>query len=1053
MRARRSAESRSRKKTQRPGDGGSQAKDAPGSTSADSAENEAARTTGDAATKEDSKDINNENDDWDDGLIPKKRRLWQGLDGMAIMTFGVVVPIFMSSACCLATPKRITLLLLNHPLETSIELLLLISIPLATALLWSSLCKNNMRYGLGRGITMGAAIGSAIITAALCVAAMFFSSPELQSAIGTDFNVGFCWIAFLSLAAAATGIYLVNRMRLARDFSAARTQVVVFTLAGMVMAVLAFLGAEARPWNIRLAELKAVSTKPAERVAGLHDLRALNAERELRMECSDPRAAGLSGLFIPLKTSSQRELYFAMTGKPYSFREFNSQDISNMPDDDLKRNIVGEKVPGLSLIRSSMDGAVHPTTLSSTIDWTFVFKNGTTATREARAEINLPPGAVVTNLTLWRHGEAQQATVAAAGKAEGFTESSWQQVNLDSPAIISDLGHGRMLLHCNPILQEEEMKVGITMVIPLKADGARAAALNLPTFIATNFDLKDFNHSLKLHSSGALNSNYKNLSAGKIGNNENVITGTLTDKQLESANLTITTARSEVSKPIVVVDAMAVRLAEQDEKKRETKRRLEQEAANAQRERNIIVMIDGSKGMNGQIADVTKALGNKTAGGASKKPRIKVVPPRYVVQEVKRIAAPAPKHLVVVIDGSSTIKPYASELTSALTKLPSAIQTDVIIASQEGTDKTDGVLPLSKALKALKSTDFVGGQNNLQAMVKAAELAGEHQGGAVLWVHGPQPALNEEIYIMSKYVAAPAFYELQVGSGDTDNFDFFKNHSEIGPFTQVARNSTSLAGDLAVFFSKWQPNSNDYAVSMTQTMIRPDDSAAVSPQEADEVLALNANRQVADLIAARFIRKAARIAVAYNIVTPVSCALIANNLDHPGEAEEASEDTSNASNSSSASPANPESRTVNAISPISFEQAPAAVANIATTSYGSKLQGATNGTIGPQGTDCTYVTGINTAGTVRVNNLANLEALLNIIANMAEIGCALAGVALVINGAWKRAPLIAELAGCEVEVSAGQRIAAGLGLIVLGLMVPGLINWFVASARDANLFN
>ncbi|MDR3613015.1 MAG: hypothetical protein P4L53_05565, partial [Candidatus Obscuribacterales bacterium] len=44
------------------------------------------------------------------------------------------------------------------------------------------------------------------------------------------------------------------------------------------------------------------------------------------------------------------------------------------------------------------------------------------------------------------------------------------------------------------------------------------------------------------------------------------------------------------------------------------------------------------------------------------------------------------------------------------------------------------------------------------------------------------------------------------------------------------------------------------------------------------------------------------------------------------------------------------------------------------------LQAATNGTVGPQGQDATYITGVNTAGTVRVNNLANLEALLNIIA-------------------------------------------------------------------------
>src|SRR5438105_658517 len=39
------------------------------------------------------------------------------------------------------------------------------------------------------------------------------------------------------------------------------------------------------------------------------------------------------------------------------------------------------------------------------------------------------------------------------------------------------------------------------------------------------------------------------------------------------------------------------------------------------------------------------------------------------------------------------------------------------------------------------------------------------------------------------------------------------------------------------------------------------------------------------------------------------------------------------------------------------------------------LQGATFGTIAPQAGDATVVVGLNTSGNVRVNNLANLEAL------------------------------------------------------------------------------
>ena len=62
------------------------------------------------------------------------------------------------------------------------------------------------------------------------------------------------------------------------------------------------------------------------------------------------------------------------------------------------------------------------------------------------------------------------------------------------------------------------------------------------------------------------------------------------------------------------------------------------------------------------------------------------------------------------------------------------------------------------------------------------------------------------------------------------------------------------------------------------------------------------------------------------------------------------------------------------------------------------LQGATNGTIGPQAGDATVVSGVNTAGTVRVNNLANLEALLNIIANGMEIlGIAWGGPTMIMG--------------------------------------------------------
>jgi hypothetical protein len=108
------------------------------------------------------------------------------------------------------------------------------------------------------------------------------------------------------------------------------------------------------------------------------------------------------------------------------------------------------------------------------------------------------------------------------------------------------------------------------------------------------------------------------------------------------------------------------------------------------------------------------------------------------------------------------------------------------------------------------------------------------------------------------------------------------------------------------------------------------------------------------------------------------------------------------------------------------------------------LQGATNGTIGPQAGDATVISGVNTAGTVRVNNLANLEALLNIIANGMEIlGIAWGGPTMIMG-------FMHMAAGTQ---DAMKRVLWGAAGVTGGLATPGCINWLVASARDANLFS
>ncbi len=331
-------------------------------------------------------------------------------------------------------------------------------------------------------------------------------------------------------------------------------------------------------------------------------------------------------------------------------------------------------------------------------------------------------------------------------------------------------------------------------------------------------------------------------------------------------------------------------------------------------------------------------------------------------------AAPAPKELVIVVDGSATMRDHIKKLTEALDRLPKGIPTHVIVASQEHPELMRPT-PLKEALVKLQDMKFEGGQDNLQAVVRAAELAGETKGGAVLWAHGPLPALNEEIYIMPSYVAAPLFYELPLGSGETDTYDFFKNHTEIGPFLQVPRNTTEMVSDLGAFFAKWKLDQNGYAVSLTQTSAKPEKSVKASPEEERELLALHANEQIRDYLNTRHITKAARLAVEYGLVSPVSCALVQENTVDNVDAVEGSNDSANNGEPEALATTDKNSDTDNqeTKSDSDTSSSDAFSDSSEESSNAPKLQGATNGTIGPQGSDATFVTGVNTAGTVRVN--------------------------------------------------------------------------------------
>ncbi len=110
------------------------------------------------------------------------------------------------------------------------------------------------------------------------------------------------------------------------------------------------------------------------------------------------------------------------------------------------------------------------------------------------------------------------------------------------------------------------------------------------------------------------------------------------------------------------------------------------------------------------------------------------------------------------------------------------------------------------------------------------------------------------------------------------------------------------------------------------------------------------------------------------------------------------------------------------------------------------LQGATNGTIGPQGSDATVIAGVNTAGAVRVNNVANLEILLVGWAKLASFLLFAIAVNLAAGAVLKQGLKPTRWSKRKTLLIAGS-------LAVTAVVVPRMMQALLSAAMGCDLFS
>lgn len=693
------------------------------------------------------------------------------------------------------------------PIPSFAHMVLVALVPLANAWLLFELGRSVPRLPPGLGGLNGLAIGIAAFHALLYLPLTPFA-PFLIIFYG----VGFLPLSpLLSLIAAWRGRSLLKR-RLMGEGKTGPTRF----WRGIGLAVLALIVVNLPLSLTRMGLYLAARSETVEPQFGIRWLRAVGDEKLLRQSCYS--RSGLSSDLVgmvfnlgdPVRPDEARKIYYQVTGQPFNtlpepVRKGWRESWRNRDVDQGGKN-VGRRIDGVSLSQSRIDGSIDVDAALGYLEWTLVFRNDSSLQQEGRAQIALPPGAVVSRLTLWIDGEEREAAFGTRNQ----TRQAYQKVvqARRDPVLVTTAGKDRVMLQLFPIPPGGgEMKVRLGITTPLQLSTPALVSLQLPALRERNFNIgSGLTHSIWLEAEKPL------VASGSwrrepVGENAFALRGELTDDMLGS-----TASRVDLSR-------------------------------------------------DPQLRTTWSPDG--------------VEPGMAVTQRFQMFPIVAPRRLALVVDGSQALAPLAGEIAAALEKLPAGIDLAVFAASDDGSPLA-GSTSATAAAKQLRRMAFVGGQNNLDALGKAWDWSAEAPGGAMLWIHGPQPVVLGSVEpLLQRNQRAPGrvrFLSLEAAAGPNDVLDALDGFAGMTPVPR----SASLQTDLENLFSSWQPGRSEIRPHRARQKLSALDgeSAVKTSDHLGRLWAAERIERMLEQGDETSRKTAAALALKYHLVTPVSGAVV-----------------------------------------------------------------------------------------------------------------------------------------------------------------------------------
>ncbi len=708
------------------------------------------------------------------------------------------------------------------PVPTVWHVLLVAAVPAGNLLVWLALrelVKVRIRtLATVNGITIGIAFFYTVVFLPLLPVAL----PAVL------FLVGLLPLApLLSLIAAVRQhVYL---QRLPREAGQGLLPATGLGLGIFLMlAVALHASAALTRYGMHLA---ASGETRSERSFGIKLLRTAGNERTILRYCYGKHGLSMDvlGMLLAhddsLTPEKAREIYYRVTGVPFnsvpvprSFKRRGGYFRGWSFDPAQGGNTVAGRIRGLSLHSSRIDGSADADAALACLEWTLVFKNDSPTQQEARAQVMLPPGGVVSRLTLWIDGEEREAVFAGRGKVRRAYKRIVRKKR--DPVLVTRSGPDQVLVQCFPVPRlGGTMKVRLGITVPLELEGREEVILRLPSFVERNFDVApEMPHLVWIEAKREIRSSTPKLVPGHIPGKLYGLRGSLTNDELADPATLVRATRSPAIKKVWTPDI--------------------REDAHAN-----------------------------------------------IVQTLEAVQAFAPERVVVVVDGSVSMRTHKQELEQALSAFPRDVELSLLIASDEVVEPTYRPAPadprlISRITTRLSEFRFMGGRDNVPALTHAWDLAATNPKGAILWIHGAQPvALGSVEKIAQRFQrrpGGPRLYDLAVSPGPDR---IREKLVELRSIERVPRMGT-LRDDLERLFSRWGGRRTLLKPVRKRVYTNQAESAPDAKKTSDHLARLWAYDRIQGMEASGkedSRKEAMQLAVTYRLVTGTTGAVVLEN--------------------------------------------------------------------------------------------------------------------------------------------------------------------------------